>query len=284
MSFFNNMSIAEMIGSTAAEGMCAICDMPYGRWGNNGAPLVAGRVCDRCNVDVVEFRMDCAMGDCKDMDDNEREISAAFKVVAMKHTAQQRNIDTQKGVIEALRKSVEVEKENAKKYKDELDEIAKDGCVAPMMDRVMADAKKDVDDAEAKVSAKEEEVRVHRGHRAQNHRCLMIAAEGLFLTDCMEDIDNYMEDINDGNADATCELSFCVAHPTRPNAATMEMVNCSNEDVEEHMRAERRMVGEIVRKLVVGSVRLARIEVGPVRFCPHCEECNSMKITLTAPQ
>ena len=193
-----------------------------------------------------------------------------------------KKVETQKGIIAALQKSVEVEKENTKKYKDELDEIASEECVAPMIDRIMEDAKKDVDDAEAKVAAKTEECRVHRGHRAQNHRCLMIAAESLFLTDCMGDIENFMDNLGDDGADTEIVLSFCVAHPTHPNADMLEMLGCSVEDVAEHLRAERMMVGKMVRRFVVGSVGRAGIEVGEVRVCPHCEECNSMKITLTA--
>ena len=36
---------------------CALCGKPYGKFGNNGRPLIDGRVCDDCNKFVVLYRL-----------------------------------------------------------------------------------------------------------------------------------------------------------------------------------------------------------------------------------
>ena len=36
---------------------CARCGGTIRGYGHNGRPLINGRVCDKCNVDVVAFRM-----------------------------------------------------------------------------------------------------------------------------------------------------------------------------------------------------------------------------------
>mgnify|MGYP007073230685 FL=1 len=36
---------------------CAFCEEVYDGWGNNGNPLVDGRVCDTCNNAVIVARM-----------------------------------------------------------------------------------------------------------------------------------------------------------------------------------------------------------------------------------
>ena len=36
---------------------CARCGGTIKGYGHNGSPLINGRVCDKCNVDVVAFRM-----------------------------------------------------------------------------------------------------------------------------------------------------------------------------------------------------------------------------------
>tara|TARA_B100000287_G_scaffold433429_1_gene495136 strand:+ start:1232 stop:1495 length:264 start_codon:yes stop_codon:yes gene_type:complete len=39
------------------EKICALCAKPYSGFGNNGKPLVDGRVCDNCNRFVVLYRL-----------------------------------------------------------------------------------------------------------------------------------------------------------------------------------------------------------------------------------
>lgn len=41
---------------------CKLCKMEIGTYGNNGAPLVNGKVCDTCNTKVVIARMNLARG------------------------------------------------------------------------------------------------------------------------------------------------------------------------------------------------------------------------------
>ena len=36
---------------------CAFCGVVYDGWGNNGNPLVDGRVCNECNNAVIVTRM-----------------------------------------------------------------------------------------------------------------------------------------------------------------------------------------------------------------------------------
>ena len=36
---------------------CAFCEEVYDGWGNNGSPLVDGRVCNTCNNAVIVARM-----------------------------------------------------------------------------------------------------------------------------------------------------------------------------------------------------------------------------------
>ena len=36
---------------------CARCGETIRGYGHNGSPLINGRVCDKCNFDVVTFRM-----------------------------------------------------------------------------------------------------------------------------------------------------------------------------------------------------------------------------------
>ena len=36
---------------------CALCGKPYKGFGNNGKPLIDGRVCDDCNKFVVLYRL-----------------------------------------------------------------------------------------------------------------------------------------------------------------------------------------------------------------------------------
>ena len=274
--FFSEQSAAAHIAANTA-GECAICERALVFGGNNGAPLIAGKVCNSCNAEVINFRMGIAMG-------SETYSSADIKCLTLKLAARDSKVAVQKGLIEALTTSVEAEKSRTQSYKDELDEIAREECVAPMMDRVMADAKKDVDAVEAKCLSLKEENRVNEGHRCQNHRCLTNCAEGLFLSECMDDIDCFMTQLNNAGADNVCHLSFCVPHPTRPSDDAARLCGIKQNCMREHMRAERMMVGEIVRNFVVGSVRQTPVVVGEVRVCSHCEECNSMKITLTHPQ
>jgi hypothetical protein len=39
------------------EKTCALCGKPYKGFGNNGRPLIDGRVCDECNRFVVLYRL-----------------------------------------------------------------------------------------------------------------------------------------------------------------------------------------------------------------------------------
>ena len=39
------------------EKICALCAKPYQGFGNNGKPLIGGRVCDNCNRFVVLYRL-----------------------------------------------------------------------------------------------------------------------------------------------------------------------------------------------------------------------------------
>ena len=274
--FFSEQSAAAHIAANTA-GECAICERALVFGGNNGAPLLDGKVCNKCNTEVINFRMGIAMG-------SETYSSADIKCLTLKLAARDSKVAIQKGLIEALTTSVEAEKSRTQSYKDELDEIAREECVAPMMDRVMADAKKDVDAVEAKCLSLKEENRVNEGHRCQNHRCLTTCAEGLFLSECQCDIDNFMEQLNDEGADARIHLSVCIPHPDRPSADAAKLCGIKQNCMREHMRAERFMIGEIVRKFVVGAVKHTPVVVGEVRVCDFCEDCNSMKITLTMPQ
>tara|TARA_R110000772_G_scaffold4967_1_gene17567 strand:- start:667 stop:1500 length:834 start_codon:yes stop_codon:yes gene_type:complete len=274
--FFSEQSAAAHIAANTA-GECAICERALVFGGNNGAPLIAGKVCNKCNTEVINFRMGIAMG-------SEWSCNADMKCLTLKLAARDSKVAVQKGLIEALTTSVEAEKSRTQSYKDELDEIAREECVAPMMDRVMADAKKDVDAVEAKCLSLKEENRVNEGHRCQNHRCLTTCAEGLFLSECQCDIDNFMEQLNDEGADARIHLSVCIPHPTRPSDDAAKLCGIKQNCMREHMRAERFMIGEIVRKFVVGAVKHTPVVVGEVRVCDFCEDCNSMKITLTNPQ
>jgi len=36
---------------------CAFCGVVYDGWGNNGNPLIEGRVCNECNNAVIVTRM-----------------------------------------------------------------------------------------------------------------------------------------------------------------------------------------------------------------------------------
>ena len=37
--------------------VCSLCGKPYSGFGNNGKPLIDGRVCDECNRFVVLYRL-----------------------------------------------------------------------------------------------------------------------------------------------------------------------------------------------------------------------------------
>jgi|TARA_R100001510_G_C7631266_1_gene190096 hypothetical protein len=43
--------------SMPTNSTCAFCGIVYDGWGNNGHPLVSGRVCDKCNQAVIVTRM-----------------------------------------------------------------------------------------------------------------------------------------------------------------------------------------------------------------------------------
>tara|TARA_R100001463_G_C3412781_1_gene209328 strand:+ start:261 stop:434 length:174 start_codon:yes stop_codon:yes gene_type:complete len=43
--------------NTPTNSTCALCEIVYDGWGNNGHPLVSGRVCDKCNQAVIVTRM-----------------------------------------------------------------------------------------------------------------------------------------------------------------------------------------------------------------------------------
>lgn len=44
------------------EFRCSICRGQFMGYGNNGAPLVNGRVCDLCNMFVIQHRIQLVIG------------------------------------------------------------------------------------------------------------------------------------------------------------------------------------------------------------------------------
>lgn len=285
MSFFATKKSVDNNMTDAGSGTCAICDMNYGRWGNNGAPLVDGRVCNACNSGVVEFRMSCAFGDCKDLSADDREVAAKFKCMTLRCENFAKKIATQSGIIEALRKSVEVEKENAAKFKDELDEIAKDECVAPMIDRIMEDAKKDVDAAEAKAASMEEEMKEAQGHRAQNSRLVSIAAESIYLEQVEPEFREFVEELDDNyDVGEFITISMTIPHPNPLNDLGRSILKVEVANSQEHYRWERQKLAEHIRIRMVDDLRTTnrkdRVEIGGAHPCPHCEECLAYKIQV----
>ena len=55
-----------------SEGLkiCSYCSIEYSGWGNNGLPLVDGRVCNDCNDIVICLRLEMAIKSRGDKSDN----------------------------------------------------------------------------------------------------------------------------------------------------------------------------------------------------------------------
>ncbi len=148
-----------------AMSKCAICSKTYTNFGNNGRPLVEGFVCDTCNPKVIEFRMSLTTDPILTHLENLEEDFLAgdyMKVIADKYLADihkelaDKKVVIAKNICENLRGALAVKTK-------ELDEMIEEMNCAPLIDRIMEDANRDVSNMDAyckeKIADAEETIR-----------------------------------------------------------------------------------------------------------------------------
>ncbi len=143
--------------------------------GHNGSPLWDGRCCSLCNKLVIKAR-------------TYRGVSKE-RLIEMLDALQITNFGmcmtgiNQARILKETEKKVEVAKgcikklgEDMKQDREMIEEIKKEECVAPMIDRIMADASKDVETQRLKYEAEKAAGIEYRMETAQYHRTMCMAA------------------------------------------------------------------------------------------------------------
>jgi hypothetical protein len=246
-------------------GLCRICGKNYGAFGNNGVPLINGMVCDSCNGEVVGFRMKICKIDNQDLVD----ALAEAQVAKIQLGIEKKKNEVAKSCIKTLG-------DTAKKYKAELDEIAQEECVMPMIDRIMTDANNDIKALQDKLDESNRLVAENAGYRCCHHRHLCLAAEGLFMENLMEDMEEWT-----GDAETHRLMRIGIPQPDPLNAEGKRLLKVSDEDLEAHYRCERQGVADMVVKYArrwldeeYGEAA-QQWEITDPTPCPHCDDCKN---------
>lgn len=252
-------------------GLCRICGKNYGAFGNNGVPLINGMVCDSCNGEVVGFRMKIGMEKITNQD--LVDALAEAQVAKIQLGIEKKKNEVAKNCIKTLG-------DTAKKYKAELDEIAQEECVMPMIDRIMEDANNDVKKVQDELDAMEKDRDEQKGYRVAHLRIQELAAESLFYECCEDSIDEFMEDDTDHK---TLQIGIC--RPNRMGEIQKGILKVSNEDEEAHYKSERLSLANICAKYArayIQDIYQAEhlYEITDPIPCPHCENCKSFHMDI----
>ena len=123
---------------------------PIPRWGGETGCGDGSRCCDTCNNQVIECRLGLSML----MADKDDEVDGLKCALAFYLTKSNKQVDATALKVrefDALTKKLEVAKgcitklgETAKTAQEDIRKIQEDGCVAPMIDRIMEDAERDI--------------------------------------------------------------------------------------------------------------------------------------------